>query len=127
VKTLRTLASAVLALFPVAIGAACSLQNQEGPDVTCADLDCGRINACEEGIIAQCVDGKTVKFRVCDSSDVCAATWQVTGQYKCSEDATDCEGCRPDRTGCDAIGETTSSASSGGGGNAATSSTATGG
>ena len=81
----------------------CSLQNQEGPDVTCADLECGRINACQQGIIAQCVDGVNVRYHVCKSSgdDVCDEEWQTYGQYKCLEFATDCEGCRPERVeGC---------------------------
>ncbi|NUP10841.1 MAG: hypothetical protein HOW73_32760 [Polyangiaceae bacterium] len=81
---------------------ACSLQNQEGPLITCADLDCGRINACEEGIIAQCVNGHTVKYRVCSATDVCTADWQIKGQYRCAQEDTDCQGCRPERElGCD--------------------------
>lgn len=77
----------------------CSLGNQEGPDVTCEDLECGRINACKEGIIAQCVDGQTVRFHVCGTEDVCTAGWQTPGQFRCSSEATDCEGCRPEREG----------------------------
>ena len=38
-----------------------SLYYVEGPEVTCADLGCGQVNACANGIIAQCVDGKTVR------------------------------------------------------------------
>lgn len=91
---------------------ACSLQNQVGPNVTCADLQCGKVNACEQGIIAQCVDGKSVKYRVCGSSNICGETWQITGQYKCVEEATDCEGCRPDRSGCDAFATTSSTTGS---------------
>lgn len=85
-------------------GPTCSTQNQEGPDVTCADLECGRVNACAESIIAQCLDGKAVKFHVCGSNkdDVCKASWQVPGQFKCDQFATDCEGCRPERAGCEA-------------------------
>jgi hypothetical protein len=119
--------SALVATAFVALFAACSLQNQEGPNVTCEDLDCGRINACEQGIIAQCVDGKTVKFRVCGTDDVCGNTWQVTGQYKCTEEATDCEGCRPERTGCEEVTGATSSASSGTGGGGSSTTTSTGG
>jgi hypothetical protein len=100
-KRVQRLCALALFAAPIIVGGACSLQNQEGPNVTCADLECGRINACEQGIIAQCVDGKTVVWRVCGTDDVCAETWQVTGQYKCTFDATDCEGCRPTRTlGC---------------------------
>ena len=52
----------------------CSLQNVEGPDVTCEDLECGRINACAEGIITQCLDGQTVRWHVCtsDTPTTCA-------------------------------------------------------
>ena len=103
---------ALSGLVVFVLAGACSLQNQEGPNVSCADLDCGRINACEAGIIAQCVDGKTVKYRVCGSDDICGESWQITGQYKCTEDATDCEGCRPERTGCDEFPTSSSSASS---------------
>ena len=80
----------------------CSLQNQDGPDVSCQDLQCGRINACSEGIIAQCADGQTVLYHVCFSSDdsVCEADWQVPGQYRCDEYATECEGCEPNSQGC---------------------------
>ncbi|RLB65493.1 MAG: hypothetical protein DRI90_01885 [Deltaproteobacteria bacterium] len=93
----------VLVALPCGLAPACSLQNQEGPDVTCADLECGRINACEEGIIAQCVDGTTVKFHVCRSSgeDICGEDWQVADEYRCLEFETECEGCRPERVdGC---------------------------
>lgn len=125
--TLRGLVALAFTAIPI-VAAACSLQNQEGPNVTCADLECGRVNACEQGIIAQCVDGKTVVYRVCGTDDVCAETWQVTGQYKCTFDATDCEGCRPLRTdGCnsteltgsttgDTTGSSTTSSSMGTGG-----------
>jgi hypothetical protein len=102
---------------------ACSLQNQVGPNVTCADLMCGKVNACEQGIIAQCSDGKTVIYRVCGSSNICGETWQMTGQYKCAEEATDCEGCRPDRSGCDMFATSSSTTGSTGAG---TSSTGTG-
>lgn len=92
---------------------ACSLLNQEGPDVSCQNLDCGRINACQDGIIAQCADGLTVKYRVCGASDLCKEAWQITGQFRCSEEATDCEGCRPERTGCGDPTLTTSSSTTG--------------
>ena len=88
-------------LFVGFAGGHCSLTNQEGPDATCALLECGRINACKDGIIAQCADGKSVEYRVCGTDDVCGEEWQVTGQYRCSSDATDCEGCRPERDGCE--------------------------
>lgn len=96
-------ALAVLALFASAghFALGCSLSNQEGPDVTCEELQCGKVNACEQGIIAQCVDGRTVKYHVCSSDDICTATWQKAGAFRCIETATDCEGCRPERDGCD--------------------------
>jgi hypothetical protein len=100
-------------------GSGCSLDNQEGPIVTCAELECGRINACAEGIIAQCVDGSNVVYRVCSTEDICDAEWQIEGQYRCAEDATDCEGCRPEREGCNDVpplGGGGSSASDGGAG-----------
>ncbi len=92
-------------MFTVAGGSlvvACSAGNREGPDVTCEDLACGRINACQEGIIAQCVDGLVVRFHVCQAENICEEDWQVPGEYKCSEESTDCEGCRPERVeSCD--------------------------
>ena len=93
--------SAVLALVAFSLAAHCSLSNQEGPPADCALLECGRINACADGIIAQCADGKTLEYRVCSTDDVCTLEWQVTGQFRCSQEATDCEGCRPEREGCD--------------------------
>jgi len=98
--------TAMLSL-PLWLAPGCSLQNQEGPDVTCADLECGRINACRDGIIAQCLDGQTVRYHVCfdDGEDVCEEDWQTPGAYRCLEFATDCEGCRPERVdGCAAFG-----------------------
>ncbi len=80
---------------------ACSLDNQEGPVTSCEELSCGRINACEQGIIAQCVDGRTLRYHVCSAEDICGADWQIAGQFRCSEELTDCEGCRPERQGCD--------------------------
>lgn len=83
----------------------CSLKNQEGPVVTCEDLKCGQINACQDSIIAQCADGMTVRYHVCksyesDDDDVCAEGWQTPGWYRCTVSDTDCEGCRPERNGC---------------------------
>ena len=86
------------------LATSCSLQNREGPDVSCADLDCGRLNACAEGIIAQCADGQTVRFHVCSAydKDVCEQPWQIPGQYRCTESTTECEGCDPSHPGCTA-------------------------
>ena len=102
-KARRGSAFAITSGLVVAM-AACSLGNREGPNVTCADLQCGKINACQDSIIAQCVDGVTVKYHVCipDKPDVCSADWQVPGQFKCDQFLTDCEGCRPERAGCPA-------------------------
>lgn len=97
----RALAAAALLTAGAQLGVGCSLSNQEGPDVTCEELLCGQVNACEQGIIAQCVDGRTVKYHVCSSDDICTATWQKPGAFRCTETATDCEGCRPERDGCD--------------------------
>lgn len=95
-------AAALALCLGVAGAVACSLQNREGPDVRCADLECGRFNACRAGIIASCGDGVTVKYHACSASndDLCEEDWQVAGQYKCDEFAPECEGCRPDRAGC---------------------------
>ena len=90
-----------LAVALAGAAGACSLDNQEGPLVGCPELECGRTNACAQGIIAQCVDGRTVKYHVCSTDDICDADWQVPGQYRCTVEDTDCEGCRPERLGCD--------------------------
>lgn len=100
---IRWLAFASMVALAVALAPGCSLQNVEGPDVTCEDLECGRINACAEGIIAQCLDGQTVRWHVCtsDADDVCDEEWQVEGAFRCQQSQTDCEGCRPERVdGC---------------------------
>jgi hypothetical protein len=98
---LGTLTGLLAALVP-----ACSGENQEGPLVTCADLQCGRINACQEGIIAQCSDGVTVRYHACSSEKtLCEAEWQVPGQYRCEAAMTACEGCNPDSVGCATGGE----------------------
>jgi hypothetical protein len=100
----RAVALGMLAALLSAPLGACSASNREGPDVTCADLECGRINACQQGIIAQCADGVTVKFHVCTEKTTCEATWQKSGAYRCQAEQTDCEGCRPERKGCGDVG-----------------------
>jgi hypothetical protein len=103
---------APLLLAPFAIVHGCSLQNHDGPEVSCADLQCGRINACRDGIIAHCLDGKTVRYTVCTegAADICEKDWQNEGAFRCIEFETDCEACRPERVdGCATFG-------SGGGG-----------
>ncbi len=96
----RAIAWAGLAALLAAPLAACSFRNREGPEVTCAELQCGRVNACEQGIIAQCADGVTVKYHVCSTDGACEATWQKSGAYRCAAEDTDCEGCRPETNGC---------------------------
>ena len=63
---------------------ACSLVNRDGPDVSCADLRQGEINACEQGIIARCEDGE-VTFEVCDDYKACEVPEQLEGAYRCME------------------------------------------
>ena len=100
-----------------ALAPACSGNNQEGPEVTCADLQCGRINACQEGIIAQCADGVNLRYHACSSDkELCGYDWQIPGQYRCEAATTDCEGCRPDGPGCAAGGSGGGGAAQGGGG-----------
>lgn len=103
-SALHRWAFALSAAWSIVVAASCSLDNREGPAVTCEELDCGRINACEQGIIAQCVDGRTVRYHVCATKEACEAEWQVEGQYRCASDLTDCEGCRPERAGCGDVG-----------------------
>jgi hypothetical protein len=102
-SALATRLTAALVLLGVgSLAVTCSLQNQEGPDVTCQDLGCGVINACANGIIAHCADGRTVVFHVCAPGDdgVCDEDWQIEGQYRCDEYDTLCEGCNPGGPGC---------------------------
>ncbi|MFO0553235.1 MAG: hypothetical protein U0271_32920 [Polyangiaceae bacterium] len=102
---MRRIACALLASGLFVGQSSCSLDNQTGPNVTCADLECGRVNACQEGIIAQCEDGHTVKFHACSTEDICGYDWQTPGKFRCEKEDTDCEGCRPDRVdGCDGVG-----------------------
>jgi cysteine-rich repeat protein len=68
----------------------CSLLNREGPDVTCDDLLGGAISACEQSVIARCLDGETVTYEVCDEElvpgeDVCSASWQDPKNHRCSD------------------------------------------
>lgn len=74
----------VLVIACIAFTGACSTLNREGPNVTCADLNDGAVNACQEGIIATCRSG-TVSWKVCDDKDACDATWQQPGGFRCSE------------------------------------------
>lgn len=69
--------------------AACSLANREGRDLSCAALQNGAINACQDGIITSCVAGAVV-YKVCEDKDACSAPWQSPGRYGCtSEEAAD--------------------------------------
>lgn len=113
----RNLLAAAACLVALVIAGACSKSNREGPDVTCEDLACGRINACQDGIIAQCVDGLVVRFQVCQDPDICERDWQVPGEYTCDGEDTDCEGCRPERVqGCNWIDPLAEGGAGGGGG-----------
>jgi len=98
--------AALLLILGVTVlsAASCSTANTEGPEVTCADLQCGRVNTCKSSIIAACVDGVNVVYHVCGATssggDICDEYWQVEGQYKCDMHGLDCEGCYPERSGC---------------------------
>ncbi len=61
----------------------CSLGNREGPDVSCADLDDGAVNACQEGIIARC-DRGAVAWKVCEDEAICDEAWQTPEAYQCA-------------------------------------------
>ena len=91
-----------LALAALALAPGCSLDNREGPDVTCPQLACGKKNACKDGIIAACPDGVTVEWIVCpsQSKELCQAEWQIEGAYRCDEFGLGCEGCDPEAAGC---------------------------
>jgi hypothetical protein len=82
----RALWLALVVLCP-----ACSSLNREGPLVSCTELDAGAINACDDGIIASCSDGKNVTYRVCtedvngtSAKDLCGEAWQQAGMYRCN-------------------------------------------
>jgi len=57
--------------------------NREGPQVTCAELQGGKINACKDGIIASCSDGARVTYEVCDDKDACEDAGQKQGRFVC--------------------------------------------
>lgn len=98
----RPLLGVLSLLFVCATVPMCSNSNHEGPLVTCADLECGRLNACQDGIIASCLDGVNVKYYVCydNALDICDEDWQVPGQYRCEESMPDCTSCAPASPGC---------------------------
>jgi hypothetical protein len=66
----------------------CSLLNRTGPDVSCADLQNGAINACKDGIIASCISGQ-VTYQVCTDSSDCDQSWQTPGAYVCGSIQSD--------------------------------------
>lgn len=72
-------------------GVSCSGLNRTGPSVTCADLNDGAKNACQEGIIASCKGG-SVTYEVCTAGNtpeqVCGETWQTSGAFKCTQSST---------------------------------------
>lgn len=91
-----TLWVAALTSLTIALlsGSGCSVLNRFGPEVTCADLGGGDVNACSDGIIATC-DGERVRYRVCEDDyeeisarDLCEAPWQIEGAYKCAPDGS---------------------------------------
>lgn len=71
------------ALFFLAMLAGCSLQNREGLDLSCEELENGSINACKDGIITSCEAGR-VQYRVCSDENVCSESWQQPDAYRCS-------------------------------------------
>jgi cysteine-rich repeat protein len=62
----------------------CSELNREGPLVSCEQLGGGRLNACQDGIIATCESGE-VRYQVCPDAKACEASWQSGGAYRCGE------------------------------------------
>lgn len=72
-------------LFLAVAFASCSLQNREGVDATCADLQGGLVNACNDGIITSCLDGKTVRYEVCENKGSCEGIWQTPGAFVCND------------------------------------------
>jgi hypothetical protein len=78
-----TVATVTIALW-LLLSASCSLQNRDGPNVTCTDLQGGKVNACKDGIIATCSNG-AMAFHVCGDSNACDASWQTNAQFRCAE------------------------------------------
>jgi hypothetical protein len=70
-------------LLSLLVATACSLLNRDGPVVSCEELDDGTVNACEEGIIATCIDGD-VRYTACDDPSACKEPWQLPGAYRCT-------------------------------------------
>ena len=87
---------AALTILPsVLLVVACSAFNREGPIVTCAALDGGAINACKDGIIASCADGKKITYQVCtgdEGADTCESKWQTKGAFTCEQPRANAEG-----------------------------------
>ena len=79
----RVMVSALAIGCVLAASPSCSSENREGPDVTCADLGDGAWNACRDGIIASCSDGK-VRYEVCEERDWCEVSYQYPGAYVCN-------------------------------------------
>ena len=74
------------ALIVLAVLTGCSVLNRLGPRTSCDALQQGLVNACQDGIIATCVDRYRVAYEVCDDSAACASSWQVQGHFRCSQD-----------------------------------------
>lgn len=79
--SMRTLSAYVWFAFVLSV-ASCSLWNREGPTPTCAELGFGATNACQDGIIASCSGGQII-HDVCEDRDVCSASFQSPGHYRC--------------------------------------------
>ena len=61
---------------------ACS-PDRLAPGVTCGDLQGGKANACQDGIIASCQVGASVMYEICPDPNVCSEPWQKPGAYVC--------------------------------------------
>jgi cysteine-rich repeat protein len=62
----------------------CSQLNREGPAAGCDELGGGRVNACQQGILAICEAG-AMRYRVCPDEAACEAAWQHAGAFRCAE------------------------------------------
>ena len=62
-----------------------SSKNREGLELSCADLQNGSVNACQDGIITSCQLSAT-QYRVCDNEKTCSESWQTAGRFRCEQD-----------------------------------------
>ena len=70
--------------LPLFVALACSVLNRDGPTSTCRDLGNGATTACQNGIIASCIDGQ-MSYQVCAEQNACNEPWQVSGSFVCDE------------------------------------------